>query len=141
MKKIEEANKIVMNRFVEFINTADEKLAEELICQNAIFYVPGQPEPMRGPVGYLTIINMMRSGFPDIQWALEDIVAESDKVAARFIMRGTHQGSFFGAPPTGKSIVVQAMNFYCLSDGQIIEEHGQPDFLALLQQIGAVPTL
>lgn len=141
MKKIEEANKIVMNRFVEFINTADEKLAEELISQNAMFYVPGQPEPMRGPVGYLTIINMMRSGFPDIQWTLEDIVAESNKVAARFIMRGSHQGSIFGVPPTGKPIVVQAMNFYRLSDGQIIGEHGQPDFLALLQQIGAVPSL
>jgi steroid delta-isomerase-like uncharacterized protein len=141
METITETNKAVMNRFVEFINTATEKLAEELISPNAIFYVPGQPEPMRGPVGYLTIIKMMRSGFPDIQWSLEDIVVEGDKVAARFIMRGTHRGSFFGVPPTGKSIVVQAMNFYHLSGGQIVGEHGQPDFLGLLQQIGAVPTI
>lgn len=141
MTTIIETNKAVMNRFVEFINTASEKLAEELISPNAIFYVPGQPEPMKGPDGYLTIINMMRSGFPDIQWTLEDIVVEGDKVAARFIMRGTHQGSFFGVPPTGKPIVVQAMNFYNLSGGQIIGEHGQPDFLGLLQQIGAVPTI
>jgi len=56
-------------------------------------------------------------------------------------MRGTHQGSFFGIPPTQKAIVVQAMNFYHLSDGQIVEEHGQPDFLGLLQQIGAMPTI
>ena len=141
METVTETNKAVMNRFVEFINTASEKLAEELISPDAIFYVPGQPEPMRGPVGYLTIIKMMRSGFPDIQWSLEDIVAEGDKVAARFIMRGTHQGSFFGVPPTQKSIVVQAMNFYRLSGGQIVGEHGQPDFLGLLQQIGAVPAI
>ena len=141
MKTIIETNKAVINRFVEFINTASEKLSEELISPDAIFYVPGQPEPMRGPVGYLTIIKMMRSGFPDIQWSLKDIVAESDKVAAHFIMRGTHQGSFFGIPPTQKAIVVQAMNFYHLSDGQIVEEHGQPDFLGLLQQIGAMPTI
>jgi len=141
MKTIIETNKAVMNRFVEFINTASEKLAEELISPDAIFYVPGQPEPMRGPVGYLTIIKMMRSGFPDIQWSLKDIVAEGDKVAAHFIMHGTHQGSFFGVPPTQKAIVVQAMNFYHLSDGQIVEEHGQPDFLGLLQQIGAMPTI
>ena len=32
------------------------------------------------------------------------------------------------------------MNFYHLSGGQIVEERGQPDFLGLLQQIGAVPT-
>lgn len=135
-----ENNKQLMNRFVEFINTANEQLANELISSDAKFYVPGQPEPMRGPSGYLAIIGMMRSGFPDIQWTLEEVVAENDKVAARFIMRGTHQGAFFGVPPTGKSIKVQAMNFYRFSNGQIIEEYGQPDLLGLLQQIGALPT-
>jgi predicted ester cyclase len=50
-------------------------------------YVPGCPEPMRGPAGYLAIIRMMRGGFPDIHWTLEEMVAEGDMVAARFIMR------------------------------------------------------
>ena len=135
-----EANKAVMQRFTEFINTASEKLATELVSPNAIFHVPGRPEPMRGPDGYLAIIGMMRSGFPDIQWTLEDTVAEADKVAARFTMRGTHQGAFFGVPPTGKKIEVQAMNFYRFSSGQIVEEYGQPDLLGLMQQIGAIPS-
>ena len=135
-----EINKQIMHRFVEFINTADEKLAAELISPDAIFYVPGRPEPMKGPEGYLAIIRMMRSGFPDIQWTLDDMVAEDDKVAARFTMRGTHQGKFFGVPPTGDKIEVRAMNFYRLSEGQFVEEFGQPDLLDLLQQIGAVPT-
>jgi steroid delta-isomerase-like uncharacterized protein len=135
-----ETNKLVMRRFLEFINTASEKLAAELISPDAIFHVPGRPEPMRGPAGYLAVIGMMRGGFPDIQWTLEEMVAEGDKVAARFIMRGTHRGTFFGVPPTGKTITVQAMNIYRLSGGQIVEEHGQPDMLGLLQQIGAVPT-
>ena len=65
-----ETNKLVMHRFTEFINTASEKLAEELISPDAIFHVPGRPEPMRGPAGYLAIIGMMRGGFPDIQWTL-----------------------------------------------------------------------
>ena len=94
---------------------------------------------MRGPAGYLAIIGMMRGGFPDIQWTLEETIAEGDKVAARFTMRGTHQGTFFGVPPTGKKIVVQAMNFYRLTAGLFTEERGQPDLLGLLQQIGAVP--
>lgn len=128
-----------MNRFTEFINTASESLAEELISQNAIFYVPGRPEPVSGPAGYLEIIEMMRGGFPDIQWTLEEIIAEGDNIAARFTMRGTHQGTFFAVPPTGKKINVNAMNFYRFSDGKIVEEFGQPDLLGLLQQIGAVP--
>ena len=135
-----ETNKLVMNRFLEFINTASEKLAQELISPSAVFHVPGRTEPMRGPAGYLAIIGMMRGGFPDIQWTLEEMVAEGDKVAARFTMRGTHRGTFFGIPPTGKTISVQAVNIYRLSGGQFVEEHGQPDMLGLLQQTGAVPT-
>ena len=128
-----------MRRFVEFINTGSEELAQELISPDAVFHVPGRPEPMRGPAGYLAVIGMMRSGFPDIQWTLEEMISEDDKVAARFTMRGTHHGSFFGVPPTGKTIAVQAMNFYRLSGGQFVEERGQPDLLGLLMQIGAVP--
>jgi len=134
-----ETNKRIMHRFTEFINTASEKLAAELISPNAVFHVPGRPEPLQGPAGYLEIIGMMRSGFPDIQWTLEETIAEGDKVAARFTMRGTHQGTFFGVPPTGNKITVSAMNFYQLSGGQFVEERGQPDLLGLLQQIGAVP--
>jgi steroid delta-isomerase-like uncharacterized protein len=134
-----EDNRRTMQRFVLFINTADEKLASELVSPKATFYVPGRPEPVSGPPGYLEIIQMMRSGFPDIQWTLEELVAEGDKVAARFTMRGTHQGSFFGVPPTGKKITVQALNIYRFADGQIVEERGQPDLLELLKQIGAIP--
>lgn len=133
-----ENNKQVMQRFVEFINTADEQLANQLINSNAIFYVPGNPEPMRGPAGYIAIIGMMRTGFPDIQWILEDIIAEDDKVAARFSMRGTHRGTFFGVPATGRLIEVKAINFYQLANGQIVEEYGMPDMLGLLHQIGAM---
>lgn len=134
-----EANKLAMHRFTEFINTADEKLAEELIAADAVFHVPGRPEPVRGPAGYMSIVGMMRSGFSDIQWTHGQMVVEGESVAARFTMRGTHDGIFFGVPPTGKKIEVRAMNFYRFSGGKIVEEFGQPDLLSLLQQIGAIP--
>jgi steroid delta-isomerase-like uncharacterized protein len=133
------SNKLLMSSFTDFINTASEDLATELISPNAIFYVPGRSEPLQGPSGYLTMIGMMRAGFPDILWTLEELIAEDDKVAARFTMRGTHKGTFFGVPPSGKKIEVKAMNFYRITDGRIVEEHGQPDLLGLLQQIGAAP--
>ena len=134
-----ETHKDFFKQFVQFINTADENLAQQLISPAAKFHVPCQPEPLQGPKGYLMIISMMRSGFADIQWTLEDMITEGDKVAVRFTMRGTHNGEFFGVPATGKVIGVQAMNFYRLANEQIIEEHGQPDMLGLLQQIGAIP--
>jgi steroid delta-isomerase-like uncharacterized protein len=133
------SKKLLMKRFTDFINTASDELAGELISAQAIFFVPGRSEPLRGPDGYQEIIAMMRSGFPDIQWTLEELIIEGDRVAARFTMRGTHLGSFLGVPPSGKTIEVKAVNFYRFADGQIVEEHGQPDLLGLLQQIGAVP--
>ncbi|MEH7844653.1 ester cyclase [Rhizobium laguerreae] len=134
-----ETNKQLMDRFVEFINSADEKMADELVSNHAIFYVPGQPEPLKGPEGYLATIQMMRSGFPDIQWKLEETVVEPSKVAARFMMHGTHEGTFFGVPATGKQISVQALNIYHFCNGLIVQEYGQPDMLGLLRQIDPVP--
>ncbi|MER8431110.1 ester cyclase [Mesorhizobium caraganae] len=129
-----------MAKFVEFINAADEKLANELVSPNAIFHVPGRPEPMIGPAGYMAIVAMMRGGFSDIQWTLEETIAEEDKVAARFTMNGTHTGTFMGVPPTQKTISVQALNIYHLENGQIVKEYGQPDLLGLLIQLGAFPS-
>lgn len=130
---------IFMPRFVQFINTADGKLGEELIAPDAEFYVPFQTEPLVGPTGWLKAVEVMRGGFPDVQWTLEELVVEGDKVAARYTMRGTHEGTFFGVPATGKQIAIQTMNFYAMANGKIVGERGQPDLLGLMQQIGAVP--
>src|SRR6476469_4702370 len=113
-----ETTTVFFKQFLQFINTADENLAQQLISPSAKFYVPGQFAPLQGPKGYLTIIAMMRSGFPDIQWTIEDMITENDKIAIRFMMRGTHEGEIFGVPATGKPIAVQAMNFYRLADDQ-----------------------
>jgi steroid delta-isomerase-like uncharacterized protein len=129
----------LMRRFVQFINTADGKLGEELIASNAEFCVPFQSEPLTGPAGWLKAVEVMRGGFPDVQWALEELVVEGNKVAARYTMRGTHEGTFFGVPATGKQIAIQTMNFYAMANGKIVGERGQPDLLGLMQQIGAVP--
>ncbi|MDZ4396067.1 ester cyclase [Cypionkella sp.] len=134
-----EDTKHLMERFVQFINIAREDLADELIARHAMFHVPGRHEPLSGPAGYLEIIAMMRSCFPDIQCTLEETISEAGDVAIRFTMRGTHHGTFFGVPPPGKKIAVQAMNFYRWSNGQFVEERGQSDLLGLLQQIGTVP--
>ncbi|TIN16403.1 MAG: ester cyclase [Mesorhizobium sp.] len=129
-----------MARFVDFINSADEKLANELVSPNAIFHVPGRPEPITGPAGYMAIVAMMRAGFSDIQWTLEEAVAEENKIAAHFTMYGTHTGPFMGVPSTQKTIHVQALNIYQLENGKIVKEYGQPDLLGLLMQLGAFPS-
>ena len=106
---MQNTNRQFMARFVGYINSADPRLAAALGSPGAVFHVPGRAEPVHGPQGYLEVIGMMRGGFPDIQWTLEETVIEGDVIAARFTMRGTHRGAFFGVPPTGKTIAVQAL--------------------------------
>lgn len=129
----------LMDRFLTFINTANPEMANELIHPEAIFYVPGNPEPMRGPGGYMAIVGMMRDAFPDVQWKIDDSVFDGEKVAVRFTMSGTHENTFFGIPATGKTFEVKAMNFYRFENRQIVEEYGLPDMFGLLRQLGAAP--
>jgi predicted ester cyclase len=133
------ANTQLIRRFTsDFINTANPTVAAELIAPAAVFHAPGMP-PLQGPDGYMMLVGMLRAGFPDVQWTLEDTVAEGDKVAARFTMRGTHTGAFMGAPATGKGFAVTTMGIYRIAGGQIVEEHGLPDMMGLMMQIGAIP--
>lgn len=125
-------------KFETMINTADEALAAELIAEDAIFYAPTQPEPLKGPKGYLSIVHMMRSAFSDVQWLLEDCVIEHNKIAVCWTCTGTHDGNFMGHPATGKHFKVRCMNFYGLKDGKFVSDIGNPDILGILIQTGMV---
>jgi predicted ester cyclase len=51
---------------------------------------------MRAPAGYLDIIGLMRGRFPDVQWTLEEMVAEGATWCRKVDYAGTHRGAFFG---------------------------------------------
>lgn len=129
-----------MQRFVEFINSADETIGQEVVSESAIFHVPLQEAPLEGFAGYMQILGMMRSAFSDVQWSLDDTVIEGDRVVAKFTLRGTHDGEFFGVPATGKKIQARAMNIYRFVDGKIVDETGLPDIFTIMMQIGALKT-
>lgn len=136
MTDIEIREKISL--FETMINTADENLAAELVSEDAIFYAPTQPEPLKGPKGYLSIVYMMRSAFSDIQWHLEDCVIESEKIAVCWTCTGTNDGEFMGHPATGKPFKVRCMNFYYFKNDKFISDVGNPDLLGILIQTGII---
>lgn len=129
-----------MRKFEVMINTADEKLAKELIANDASFYTPASPKPLYGGKGYLSVVHFMRSGFSDIQWKLEEMVAEDNKVAVRWTLKGTHDGEFLGVKPTGKSISACVMNFYYFDEeGKIINDIAAEGMIAILRPLGLCP--
>ena len=101
-------------------------------------------EPTSGEVRGLEAARQFaaayREAFPDLQTAIEDQVAEGDKVVSRFSGRGTHLGETedFG-PATGNSIEINGITIDRVADGKIVEEWTNFDALGLLQQIGLIP--
>ncbi len=134
-----ERNKELMKKFEKMINTADDKLARELVAPEAAFYTPASPEPLYGGKGYLSVVHWMREGFSDVQWHIKDMVADEDKVAVKWDLTGTHDGEFMGIKPTNKKISVCVMNFYYFNkDGQVINDIAAEGMIGILRRIGAM---
>jgi steroid delta-isomerase-like uncharacterized protein len=80
------------------------------------------------------------TAFPDAKIRIEDAVSDGDTVASRWTITGTHRGDFQGVPPTGRPITMKGVDFSRVVDGRVAEHWAQFDVLAVMQQIGALPT-
>ncbi len=128
-----------MKKFELMINTADKTLAEELISPTAFFLTPASTKPLYGPQGYLSVVKWMRSGFSDVQWKLEEMIAKDNKVAVMWTCAGTHDGVFMGLEPTHKHFSACVMNFYYFDeDGKIVNDIAAEGMIAILRQIGVL---
>ena len=83
--------------------------------------------------------QMFLSAFPDGVSTTDDLIAEGDKVVERFTFRGTNNGSFMGAPPTGKKVTSTGMSIFRIAGGKIVEHWGENDALGTMQQLGLIP--
>jgi len=71
-----------------------------------------------------------------IQLAIEELIAEGDRVAARYVERGVFKGSFMGQEPTGKSYELVAIEWFVIRDGRIQRRWGARDGASQARQIG-----
>ncbi|HEY0783926.1 MAG TPA: ester cyclase [Thermoanaerobaculia bacterium] len=77
-----------------------------------------------------------RTACPDLKIAVEDAVAEGDKVVVRWTATGTQAGTFSGLPPTGKHVRVTGLTTFRFRGGKIDHEWTQFDWLGLYEQLG-----
>ena len=133
-----EENKAVVRRYQDIYNAnrldeLPEVLAPEFRPHTLM---PGIPPSLEG---YKMVQESVLAGFPDFHVAIEDLIAEDDKVVMRFLITGTHQGTFMGAPATGVKIHVTGISIFRLAGGKIVEHWGEEDSLGWMQQLGALP--
>lgn len=132
-------NKALVGRFVEevFIR-ANGNAIEELVTDDfrshawaKDFAIPDGPEGVR------QFIAIMDSAFSEADVRIEDLLAEGEKVAVRYVYEADHTGELLGIEATGKRISLPGIFIARVEDGKIAEYWRQEDHLGLMQQLGA----
>ena len=133
-----ETNKAVFRRyFDEVLNVGRIELIDELIAPDYVSHYPTGYDFGGGPEDVKQIVSTVRSGFPNVHFQIEDLLAEEDRVVGRWTFQGTHRGDFMGIAPSGKNVSVVGIAIYRIADGRIAEAWVAWDALGLMQQIGA----
>ncbi len=133
-----EQNKAIMHRVYDSLKAHNLDAFVEAFAPNFVEHntPPGQ-DP--GLEGVKQQISMLFAAFPDVQFTIEDLIAEGDKVVARGRMTGTHQGEFMGIPATGKQVTQTGIQIARIAKGKVVESWLQVDNLGLMQQLGVIP--
>ena len=84
--------------------------------------------------------NNYLTGFSDAEFNIVDVFGQGDKIVKHWNFKGTHDGDFFGIPPTGKKIDLIGTTLVSMKDGKILQEQDFFDNYSLLSQLGLLPT-
>jgi len=64
---------------------------------------------------------------------------DGDKVWARAVLSGRHEGEFMGVQPTGHRVEFEVIDIARFENGKGVEHWGVSDAMSLMHQIGAIP--
>jgi predicted ester cyclase len=139
-----ETNKAIALRLIEVFNGRRLDLLEDVLHpefrgRGMSALAPDEPEV--GPSARRKLYEMFYEAIPDARGEVVDVVAEDDKVVLVDRFGGTHRGEFLGRPGTGDHIEWLAMHIYTIRDGKILEDAYMRDELAIVHQLGPVPSL
>jgi predicted ester cyclase len=130
-----EEHKAIVRRFFEDVwNKQRLEVVDEVFA--AAVLLNGQPVPHET---IKQVVTARRVAFPDIQVAVEDQVAEGDKVSTRRTWQATHRGPYRGIAATGKRVKWAQISIVRLVEGRIVEDWPVADELSILQQLGHLP--
>ena len=137
------ANKAIALRLVEVFNGRRLDLLEDVLHpefrgRGISAVAPDEPEV--GPGARRKLYEMFIQAIPDARGEVLDLVAEVDKVVLVDRFGGTHRGEFLGRPGTGNRIEWMAIHIYTIRDGKVLEDATMTDALAIMQQLGLVPS-
>jgi steroid delta-isomerase-like uncharacterized protein len=117
-------------------NGANPDTTDELVHEEYLIHDRDLAAEMQGPELYKALASGTRDVFPDMTITIEDMVTAGEKIALRWTMTGTHQGTMFGVESTGRQVELMAIEINRFEDGKLIETWTQSDQLGLMHQLG-----
>ncbi len=113
---------------------------DELLTDDFVEHIPA-PGQRTDREGAKTFIAHMLQAFPDLDFEIENEIAEGDTIAVVGRMMGTHSGEFLGVPASGRRVNVTVMDTSRVRDGKFSDHWGLVDVPTLMEQVGmASPT-
>lgn len=134
-----EGNKTIVREFYRIMETGDLSTADRTVSANYEYH-GALSGPTGGLEGFKQGVTMIQSAFSDLRFTFEDQIAEGDRVSSRYTAQGTHRGEFLGVAATGKRVSWTAHAIQRVVDGKVQDSWLEWDTLALMRQLGVVPT-
>lgn len=131
-----EVNKTAKRGYIAAFNAGDLTIFERLFHPEYVLRTAGMPD-VRGPDALKQLVRTSFEAFSDIAIAIDDMVAEGDRVATRWTLRAVHTGPYMGVPATHGTISVSGIVIDRFVDGRILEAWENFDVLGMMQQLGA----
>ena len=134
MSKIEQ-NKLIMARMIEEVwNKGNLAVADELFAPD--HFSPSAPDLPKGPDSVKMLVRMFREAMPDYHMNIDMIMADENKVVARFVQSGTHTGApLMGMPPSGRRAEWTEIGVLEVNNGKITQSWYEVDMLSMLNQL------
>lgn len=131
---------LVHEWFEEVWNRRNAESIDRLLASDAIVHgiMDGNGQELRGPKGFREFQRQFLSAFPNAKVIVVDTVSEGDKLAARCIVRGRHEGDGLGLKATNKETEFSGMCIARVQGGQIVEAWNNFDFLTMHAQLGTL---
>jgi predicted ester cyclase len=129
-----EQNKTIVRAFIEGLS-ADLAAIDAVCSPGLVAHLPGNPAPADRE-GFKAFAALLYSAIPDLRHAVEDLIAEGDKVVCRVTVSGTQKGPLLFLPPTNLPVSFTDIIILRLREGRVAELWAQFDALSLLAQAG-----
>lgn len=129
---VEAQSKAVVKEYVDAFNRGDLDALKALLADDA---------EIQGVLGkglfdkVEPIWRQLIEGY-GMQLTIQELIAEGNLVAARYIETGTFKAPAFGHEPTGKSYELVAMEWFEIENGKIKRRWGARDAAAQARQLG-----